>query len=181
MRIIAGKHRSRKILTLTGQTTRPSSDRLKESLFNMIGQRCDLQQWLDVFAGSGAIGLEALSRGASFVVFNDSQPLACDMIKTNISTLGEQQQSVVLNLDAIILDQYLSKQSWMFDVVYLDPPYQYPIKPIVELIMQASYVKPQALIIIERAKDESLEYLSDYNIMKHKQIGHSQFVILKRS
>lgn len=179
MRIIAGKHRSRKLLTISELDTRPTSDRLKESLFNALGGRCDKQLWLDLFAGSGAIGLEALSRGASFVVFNDSNPKACAMIEKNIEALKEQSSCIVMNLDALACIQQLNNQSYLFDVIYIDPPYKQLLDPIILEITKASFISKDTIFIIEREKADALTQYESLVVLKHKVVGKSQYNILK--
>ena len=116
MRIIAGSCKGRPILAPKGMDTRPTLDRVKESLFGIIQFQLYGKTVLDLFAGSGNLGLEALSRGASFAAFNDMSRDAVKVIRANIEKLGFEQKSVVMNVDFA--------QARRFDIVFLDPPYR---------------------------------------------------------
>ena len=122
MRIIAGKHRSRKLLTLEGQTTRPTLDQVKESFFSFAGGYFYDCTVLDGFAGSGAIGLEFLSRGASHVIFVEKDRQAARIVQQNIHLLSEDNQS---ELKIMPLERAIDTFNQSFDIIYLDPPYHY--------------------------------------------------------
>ena len=122
MRVIAGSARRTQLKTLEGMDTRPTTDRIKETLFNMIAPYLYDSIFLDLFAGSGAIGIEALSRGASFAAFNDMSRDAVKVIRANIEKLGFEQKSVVMNVDFAQAIRSLSARR--FDIVFLDPPYR---------------------------------------------------------
>ena len=122
MRIIAGSCKGRPILAPKGMDTRPTLDRVKESLFGIIQFQIYGKTVLDLFAGSGNLGLEALSRGASFAAFNDMSRDAVKVIRANIEKLGFEQKSVVMNVDFAQAIRSLSARR--FDIVFLDPPYR---------------------------------------------------------
>ena len=119
MRIIAGTHRGRRIAAPKGRDTRPTSDRVRENAFNLIGP-VDEAEVLDLFAGSGAMGLEALSRGAAHVTFVEHDRDACRVIGANLDTLGVE--AIVLQLDAV---RALEQERSAYDLVLCDPPYDY--------------------------------------------------------
>lgn len=122
MRIISGKHRGRKLVTLEGMdVTRPTSDRVKEALFNILNNKMTEANILDMFAGSGALGLEAISRGAKQCVFIDISDKAINVIKKNISLCKEENVVRVINSDYKIALEKL--KNIKFDVVFIDPPY----------------------------------------------------------
>ncbi len=127
MRIIAGIHRSRTLKSLKGLALRPTSDRLRETLFNVLGAGVDGSRVLDLFAGTGAIGIEALSRGAAEVVFVENHPPAAALIRRNLASLGIRSGATVLALDAHrALEKLASRQKHevaRFDFIFLDPPY----------------------------------------------------------
>ena len=124
MRIIAGIAKGHKLKTLKGKATRPTSGRVREAVFNIWGSKIKGAYFLDLFAGSGAMGLEALSRGAKFCHFNDYYQPACCVIRKNIKKCGFTSQSVVTCLDWFVLIKRLIKeQAFYFDLIYLDPPY----------------------------------------------------------
>lgn len=123
MRIIAGSRRSRQIKSLEGQHTRPTLDKVKEALFTRLGESVVGVRGLDLFAGSGNIGLEALSRGAQSLVFVDGSQAAVSLIKENIRALDFMEQSQVYRMDAFHALRYLKSRGETFGFIYLDPPY----------------------------------------------------------
>ena len=123
MRIIAGSRKSRSIKTLQNQNTRPTLDVVKEALFARIGTSIVGKQILDLFAGSGNIGLEALSRGAEHAVFVEGSIAAYHVIQENIRALDFKSEATVLRMDAFQACRYLKNKQMGFDFVYLDPPY----------------------------------------------------------
>lgn len=120
LRVIAGKARGRKLRTVPGSSTRPITDRVKESLFNILGAEIQSAQLLDLFAGSGSVGIEALSRGADFVRFLDIDRLAIATIKANLESTGFSNRAEVLRLDAFVLLERPADRR--FDYVYIAPP-----------------------------------------------------------
>lgn len=119
MRIIGGKYRGRVLVSFEGEAVRPTSDRVKESLFNILSNRIYGAKVLDLFCGSGSLGLESLSRGAGSVHFNDAAKTSIEILRKNLQKLGEGKQSVSCRDYALCLD-YLSEP---FDLIFLDPPY----------------------------------------------------------
>ena len=127
MRIVAGKYRSRILKSLKGNALRPTSDRLRETLFNVLGPKVNGSRFLDVFAGTGAVGIEAVSRGAIEVVFIENHVPAATLIRRNLSSLDIQNGAKVLPLDALrALEKLASRHKPTdapFDFVFVDPPY----------------------------------------------------------
>ena len=128
MRVIAGAFRSRILKSLKGLALRPTSDRLRETLFNVLGPAVAGSRFLDLFAGTGAIGIEALSRGASEVAFVENHSPAASLIRRNLESLGIRKGATVLAMDALRgLEKLASRQNQkvggLFDFVFLDPPY----------------------------------------------------------
>ena len=127
MRIIAGTYRSRLLKSLKGQALRPTSDRLRETLFNVLGAAVKGARFLDIFAGTGAVGIEALSRGAAEVVFIENHGPAAMLIRRNLQTLGIGSGATVLAMDAVRgLESLVAKRKPAeppFHFVFLDPPY----------------------------------------------------------
>jgi len=121
VRIIAGRYRSRRLKVGPPEGTRPTSDKLRETLFNILGGRVIESMFLDAYAGVGAIGIEALSRGAATVAFVDESPEACDAIRANLESLGLTQGQQVFQTD---LARALKRPvNGRFDIAFLDPPY----------------------------------------------------------
>jgi 16S rRNA (guanine966-N2)-methyltransferase len=127
MRVIAGKFRSRQLKSLKGMALRPTSDRLRETLFNVIGQRVQGARFVDVFAGTGAVGIEALSRGAREAIFIERHVPAAALIKKNLESLEIREGARVLCVDAVhgleILHQENLGGQTLPSIVFLDPPY----------------------------------------------------------
>lgn len=126
VRVIAGTFKKKRLKTLDGIATRPTSDRLKETLFNIMQNRIAGSVFLDAFAGSGSIGIEALSRGAAFVAFVESSPKAGEIIRTNIESLKGtlEKQFLVLVAKAENGLKTLIQMDKKFDIVFFDPPYE---------------------------------------------------------
>ncbi|MCR4400694.1 MAG: 16S rRNA (guanine(966)-N(2))-methyltransferase RsmD, partial [Syntrophomonadaceae bacterium] len=123
MRVIAGKAKGRKLKAPAGLDTRPMTDRIKESLFSILGARVPGSRVLDLFAGSGAVGIEALSRGAAWAVFVDRDARAVGVLKENLGTCGMDPAAEVYRSDVQRALQVLEERGCRFDLVFLDPPY----------------------------------------------------------
>jgi len=127
MRVIGGKFRSRILKSLKGQALRPTSDRLRETLFDVLGTGATGSRFLDLFAGTGAVGIEALSRGATHAVFIEKHPPAARLIRENLASLGVESEAEVLCGDVLkILEKSAlrgSSPDATFNFVFLDPPY----------------------------------------------------------
>ncbi len=158
MRIIAGKFRSRPLASMPGMDIRPTSDRLRETLFNVLcaGNRDALAEltFLDLFAGTGAVGIEALSRGAGSVVFVESSANAVVLIMENIKSLGVSEGYSVLRSDVTAALRKLGNAGTAADVVFLDPPYagQALYQGTLEALAQWSGVNSKSLVIAEHDK-----------------------------
>src|SRR5262245_29557327 len=123
MRVIAGIYKGRRLKTLEGMSVRPTSDRLRETLFNILAPRIEEARFADVCAGSGAIGVEALSRGARHVTFIESSLKAARVISENLRNCGISGGYRVINRDALRALKNLASEQAQFDIIYFDPPY----------------------------------------------------------
>ena len=156
VRVIAGKFKSRLLRTVQGNATRPTSDRLKETLFNLLQAKIDGSHFLDCFAGCGSIGIEAISRGARFVAFIESSPRASSIIRENIERLGLSSYSdyKLLNNPVETGLKILRQAGLKFDIVFLDPPYanadQYP--RVFEQLQDYELLSDEALVVAEHSK-----------------------------
>ena len=119
MRVIAGSAKGRKLLSVPGDTTRPITDRVKESLFNLLRGYVEGTTWLDLFAGTGAVGIEALSQGAEQVVFIDKVRKAIEVLRKNLEATGFTEKAQVIHGDAF---HYLKHADTVFDYIYVAPP-----------------------------------------------------------
>lgn len=171
MRIIAGRNKSRKLNTLEGLNTRPMTDRMKESVFNCIGPYFDGDKILDLFGGSGALSLESLSRGASHAWIVEKSYEALKIIKGNISSLKEENNTTVYNLDYKVALNRMAKDELKFDIVFLDPPYRLNIvEEILQFLIENNMLNDNAIIVCQYVKgnytpseSEKLDILKNYN------------------
>ena len=151
MRIIGGLYRGRRIRTLAGADVRPTSDRLRETLFNILAPHLREARVLDVCAGSGAVGIEALSRGARAVTMIESSRLALAVIQENVQTLGLSASVRLLNREAIAaLRQLEVEAGGQYDVVYFDPPYASGLyASVLNQLAAGSLLDEDAVVIAE--------------------------------
>ncbi|MGN0132946.1 MAG: 16S rRNA (guanine(966)-N(2))-methyltransferase RsmD [Lachnospiraceae bacterium] len=183
MRVIAGTARSLKLVTPEGMDTRPTTDRIKETLFNMI--QFDIQEacFLDLFAGSGGIGIEALSRGAKEAVFVDNGKDAYDCITENLKHTHLEAAATVYKQDVFVALTMMEYQK-RFDVVFMDPPYHKELeRRALEYFSTSSLVDAESLIIFEAALDTDLGFLDKlpYDVIKVKQYKTNMHVFVRRS
>jgi 16S rRNA (guanine(966)-N(2))-methyltransferase RsmD len=158
MRVIAGTYRSRILKSLKGLALRPTSDRLRETLFNVLGPAVVGARFVDVFAGTGAVGIEALSRGAAEVVFIENHSPAVALIRKNLESLGVRSGAAVFGADALRgLEMLAAKRKGdgaAFDFVFLDPPYAAAEEyaRVLRILGSASFLAPGSVIIAEHHK-----------------------------
>ncbi len=154
MRVIGGTHRGRKLRTVGGLGVRPTSDRLRETLFNILAPRIIGSRFLDICAGSGAVGIEALSRGASAATFIERSRRACAVVEANLNSLGIARAVTLINCDAAPALRRLEQESGEFDVAFLDPPYASEIyNQVMRQLGSGNLLSAGALVIVEhRAK-----------------------------
>lgn len=155
MRIGAGKYKGRLLRSLPGsdKRIRPSSAKVKEAFFNIIGGYIEYINFLDLFSGTGSIGLEALSRGMERVVFVEKNNFSLKILRRNIKLIDTHKQTEVLAIDAKHALQLLSKKKESFEVVYLDPPYSFPDQVIMNILNDLyckGLVKAEGFIGLER-------------------------------
>ena len=173
MRIIAGKKRGSKLYTLDGISTRPTLDRVKESLFNILSSHICDSLVLDLFSGSGALGLEAISRGASKAVLCDNSRQAIGIINKNIEKLKMESETYVINNSFSDAINILKNEKYIFDIIFLDPPYNTDyIAKAVKMILENKVLSKNGIIIAET--DECKRVLDEL-----KQIGVDVFDIRK--
>ncbi|MBQ1340935.1 MAG: 16S rRNA (guanine(966)-N(2))-methyltransferase RsmD [Erysipelotrichaceae bacterium] len=181
MRIISGKYGSRKLKTLTGNNTRPTEDRVREAVFSRLGPYFNGGIILDLFAGSGAISLEALSRGFDFAYLVDVSKEAVSVIYSNISDLKVQDQTKVLNTSYKSALTKLKNLELQFDLIYLDPPYNKGIEiEALELITQYDLLKDDGTIVIETDKRTEPEINSPYILEKTATYGINRISYLRK-
>nr|WP_020008742.1 16S rRNA (guanine(966)-N(2))-methyltransferase RsmD [Salinicoccus albus] len=170
MRVISGKYKSKIIETLDSRDTRPTTDKVRENIFNILG---DIEgDVLDLFAGSGALGLEALSRGAKKAMFIDGAGDAIRIVKENIKGIEEPVE--VFRNDYRRAVKAMSKRGKSFDLIFLDPPYHKNIAPrALEMIDEYGILKMDGLIVVESHKDEN------YNTSPFKSVKEAVYGTIK--
>lgn len=150
MRVIAGEHRGRRLAAVPGKGTRPTTDKVKESIFNMIGPYFDGGWALDLYAGTGGLGIEALSRGAERAVFVERDAKAYSVVQQNLSACRLESQAELYKIDASRALRALAKRELAFDLVFLDPPYAHQkIAEEIALLQELNLLVDGAWIVTE--------------------------------
>lgn len=168
MRVIAGSARRIALKTLEGMDTRPTTDRIKETLFNMLQYDLADSTFLDLFAGSGAIGIEALSRGAKQAIFVEQNPKAAEVVRENLRATRLESQAVVMNCDALTALKRLEGK-YRFDYIFMDPPYEEGLeKQMLEYLVKSSMIDKQSTIIVEASLETEFDYLESLGFVLEK-------------
>ncbi len=173
MRIISGLCKGRRLSNLKGRDIRPTSDRVRESIFNIIGSNIKGARVLDMFAGTGALGIESLSRGAAHTVFIDSSRDACRLIKKNCEICHMTDKSTILEYD-ILSEAFPTKiMDRNFDMIFMDPPYERGIPAKILVIPYLhKCLAPEGRIIFEHSIKEKIpENLSNLDIQDQRKYG----------
>ncbi|GAA6236619.1 16S rRNA (guanine(966)-N(2))-methyltransferase RsmD [Apilactobacillus micheneri] len=181
MRVISGKFGSRNLKSVPGNKTRPTTDKVKESLFNMIGPYFNGGNFLDLFSGSGAVAIEAVSRGFDKATLVDKQYAAIKTINENVNITKQDQSFNVLKMNAENALQSLSNQNEKFDIIFLDPPYkdQKMIKQLQE-IYELKLLNENGMVICETDDNVSLiDDVNHYRLSQQKQYGITIISIYK--
>jgi len=176
MRIIGGTHRGRKIKSVKGIDTRPTSDFVREALFNIIGDRVPGSNFLDLFAGTGAVGIEALSRGANKAVFVEKNPAACAVINQNLQALNFVDKGLVIKDDIIHGIEKIALEGNIFDIIFLDPPYYKNHIEKTLNILKASSIAA-SIVIVQHPRDESFTF-DGFSCYKNKNYGRTALTFL---
>lgn len=182
MRVIAGSARSLKLEAPVGMDTRPTTDRIKETLFNMLQMDIPGCRFLDLFAGSGAIGIEAISRGAKEAVFIENDKKAMDCIMKNLEHTRFLEQATVMKQDVFVALQTLEYKG-AFDIIFMDPPYNQELEQrVLEYLTMSSLVDEDTLIVFEASLDTEIDYLSKlhYSLVKEKCYKTNKHVFVRK-
>lgn len=180
MRVIAGSAKRIQLKTLKGFETRPTTDRIKETLFNMIDPWIGDCSFLDLFAGSGGIGIEALSRGAKEAVFIEKNRAAAEVIRENLKAVRLQERAELIQADVSAGLCRLSGRQ--FDYIFMDPPYQGQFeRSTLERIGELGLLKEDGLIIVEALLETEFAYLSSigYSLVKEKKYKTNKHVFIE--
>jgi len=184
MRVISGKARGTKLNSIDDISTRPTLDRVKESLFNIIQNKIENSEVLDLFSGSGAIGIEFLSRGCKKAYFCEKSFIASKMIKQNLQKTNLFNQAVLIEKDYKKCLNELQQKGISFDIIYIDPPYKEDIAvKAVEQILSLNLLKEKGIIIIETDdKERELKELEQISIEVYdlRKYGRVSLIFLNR-
>ncbi|MDL2248827.1 16S rRNA (guanine(966)-N(2))-methyltransferase RsmD [Tyzzerella sp. OttesenSCG-928-J15] len=183
MRVVSGLARGHKLICLPGDDIRPTSDKVKGAIFSSIGDDITGCAFLDIFSGSGAIGIEALSRSAGEIVFVESEREHVKIIEKNvehiINAVNEPCYKII-NTTALNALNMLSADGKMFDVIFMDPPYRQNLwKDVLESIHKTHLLKSGGIIIIEMAKDEEIPSCEHFEIFKSKHYGKTSVYYIR--
>lgn len=179
MKVISGTLKGRKIDGYNLDGTRPTMDRVKESLFAMIQNYIDESICLDLFSGSGNLGIEAISEGANFVYFNDNNKKAVEVIKSNIKNFNILEKSEILNMNyKKVLNELTGKK---IDIIFLDPPYKTNyIEESIKLIDSNNLLSDNGIIVCESSDLNKIIYTNKFQVLKEKKYGDKWVVILEK-
>jgi len=182
MRVIAGKARRLQLITPEGYDTRPTTDKTKETLFNILNPYLTDADFLDVFSGSGAIGIEALSRGAKYAAFIEDNRAALNCIKANLKTTRLEDEAEIFPYKAMEAIRMLELKGKVFDVIFMDPPYNNFLEKEMLLALQnSSIIYCDTIIVAEASLKTDFDYLEDtkFHIFKKKEYKTSQHVFIE--
>lgn len=169
MRVISGKNRGTKLVAPEGLATRPTTDRIKETLFNMISFDLPGCSFLDLFSGSGAIGIEALSRGSKEAIFVEKDQAALECIQQNLQKTRLQEQALVYNVDVYTALQKLAQQGKQFDIIFMDPPYALEtISMLLEYIAHHDLLQDKGYLVLEQGTDRKITTIEGLSLIKEK-------------
>jgi len=173
MRIISGTAKGRKLVTPRSQSLRPTSDRVKESIFNILRVEMEGKVVLDLFAGTGNLGIEALSRGAKKAIFVEKGRQATRLIQRNLTQLGLEERSEILPKDANRAIGILKQRGESFDLILMDPPYEKGLiqKTLMKLSLHPIYHKDSILVIEHNRREPLPDTMAGWNLIRQRRIG----------
>lgn len=183
MRVIAGSARRLLLKTVEGMDTRPTTDRIKETLFNMIQNDLYGCSFLDLFAGSGAIGIEALSRGAREAVFIDSGSRQISCIRDNLNTTRLAERAEVLGCDVLSGLKLLAGKRRRFDYIFMDPPYNHGLeRQVLDALRDSPLADGDTVLIVEASLETEFSWAGPmgYELLRDKEYKTNRHVFLKK-
>ena len=180
-RVIGGSLKGKPLAAPKGLAVRPTAGRVREAIFNIILPRMNGAVVLDLFAGSGALGIEAISRGAARAVFVDNSPTALDIIKQNLQVCGLEDVAEALRLDATRNLTGLSVLDLMFDIVFMDPPYNKAIiHNALETLAVSAVLKNKSLLVLEHSPRESIDDdMGPFTLLDRRKYGRTVVTFLE--
>ncbi len=183
MRVIAGKVRRMTLVAPEGKDVRPTTDRIKETLFNILQNDIPGCSFLDLFSGSGAIGIEAISRGAEYVVLVDNSKEALRCIEYNLEHTRLSEEAEVLPMDVTQAVRNLDRRSKVFDIVFMDPPYEKGLElPALKALSESGIITEDTMVIVETSLKTDTDSYEGYGfqLMRVKRYKTNQHVFLQK-
>ena len=183
MRVIAGTAKRLQLKTLDGLDTRPTTDRIKETLFNMLTPYISGSTILDLFAGSGGIGIEALSRGAKEAVFVEKNVKAMACVKDNLQYTKLSNNAATLTTD-VLTEHHKLNGDKQFDYIFMDPPYNQELeRKVLEYLADSELMTEDCVIIVEASKETNFDYIESlgYSLIKEKVYKTNKHVFLEKA
>lgn len=178
MRVISGSRRGRKLASFDGGDIRPTTDRVKESMFNLISDFVFGARVLDLFGGSGALSIEALSRGADSALIVDADKKSVEVIKKNIGLTGFEKETEIVLSKA---ENYIAGTNGQFDIIFLDPPYNKGfVKPILESISKNALLSEDGIAVLESDYRDDHGEIDGLDILKQRKYGRTYITVYKR-
>lgn len=184
LHIIGGKDKNRRLATPKGSETRPTSALLRAAVFNILQNNIEGARVLDLCAGSGAMGFEALSRGAAFVHFVEKDKAAAHCIRQNVTTLKAENETKLVQSDALSTLHFYAKNQIRFDLIYIDPPYAHLdlCKNILEYLDEHPILNPDGWILLEGGHKQNTSQLPPFKNLKvvdERTYGKSSLIFIK--
>jgi len=178
IRILGGKYRSRLLRTPPGHDTRPTRAMVREAVFNMLQGQVQHASALDVFAGSGSMGFEALSRGAESVVFCDRRQEAIRVIRDNARILGCEQQVCLLQGAWLTSLRTLGKEEIKFDLIFLDPPYKMDVSEVLGSVAKEGLLHEEGVVVLEQGTHDDDWMPVGFKVFKQRRYGTTRIYLL---
>ena len=180
MRVIAGKYKGRALFSPKDQAVRPTTDRIKENVFNLLQGKIAGAAFLDLFGGSGAMSIEALSRGAARTVTVGASRDSADLIKKNFRKVGVGREGQILEMSYDLALKRLAGER--FDIIYLDPPYRADYyEEILSSILAENLLSPSGVLLFEHATERDFPSVAGFNLLDHRKYGSVSIEILSLS
>ncbi|MCK4325483.1 16S rRNA (guanine(966)-N(2))-methyltransferase RsmD [bacterium] len=182
MRVIGGEARGRRLAILRGRTTRPTADRVKESLFNILGEKVVEAEVLDLFAGVGSLGIEALSRGARKAVFVDKKSSCARVIRGNLETLGFSERAEVYEEEANKAIKFLDKRGRKFGLLLVDPPYSSDLAEAAgQELAKSSIIDDGGVVVVEHYRKKVIsQRMRNLKLTREEQYGNTVLSFYRR-
>ncbi|MGE5593616.1 MAG: 16S rRNA (guanine(966)-N(2))-methyltransferase RsmD [Betaproteobacteria bacterium] len=173
MRVIAGKAKGRRLFVASGMRARPITDRVKVSVFDILAQRLAGARCLDLFAGTGALGIEALSRGAAFALFVECDPRMVAVIRRNLEATSLVELANVMHADVRWAVRVLAGREGPFDVVFIDPPYRHGLAPVaLELVARHRLVGEGGVVVVRHEWRQEMPHLcANVRLVRQERFG----------